>query len=242
MLDGPVTTRRVPTTTTTTTTSLAGGGATPPSHTYAAAAAAATGPCFSHDPLEEAKIHCAIVVFNLGLVSQRAGQQSHCTPNVQATTLQQSKILYFQAYKLLASLEGSSSTTNGGGNGVVLSSLSSLSTSTGNPMLDLLHMAILNNWLQATLDCESFANTTTTTTTTTTTSNSRSNSGQPEPTSSPHWTLQIAARLIRVSQSVRLSSQYGQTTSLTRLCALAEFCLVNASAVRLLPRTLAPAA
>jgi hypothetical protein len=189
MLDGPVTTRSV---------APALGAA--PSHT------AASGPCFSHDPLEEAKIHCAIVVFNLGLVSQRTGQQSHCTPSVQAASLQQSKVLYFQAYKLLASLES---------NGVA--------SSTGNALLDLLYMAVLNNWLQATLECESFA------------------TSGPERTSQ-HLTLQIAARLIRLSMSVRSSSQYCQTTALSRLCALAEFCLVNASAARLLPRTLAPAA
>jgi hypothetical protein len=207
MLDGPVTTRIA---------AGAAGAVMEQSPSYSACRS--SGPCFSHDLLEEAKIHCAIVVFNLGLVSQRSGQQSHCTASVQASTLQQSKILYFQAYKLLASLvmmeqNTTTSDTSSAGRGV----------SSGNALLDLLYMAVLNNWLQATLECESFA------------------TSGPQRTSE-QLTLQISARLIRLAMSVRSSSQYCQTTALASLCSLAEFCLVNASAARLLPRTIAPAA
>lgn len=167
--------------------------------------------------MEEAKIHCAIVVFNLGLVSQRVGQQAHCTASVQATTLQQSRILYYQAYRLLApfmedSYKGASS---------------------GNALLDLLYMAVLNNWLQAILECESFA--------------TGAVGEQSEQT-----TRQVSARLIRLAVSVRsshyISSYVGNqeeqevTVASPLLRSLADFCLVNASAARLFPRTIAPAA
>jgi hypothetical protein len=184
-------------------------------------------PSFSHNSVEEANIHCAMVIFNVGLVFQR----SAAGPNLQwqrqqqqrvAEHLQQSKTLYYQAYRLLAPIMEESFQGH----------------SSGNALLDLLYLAVLHNWLQASTEAATASETT-----------------QDQTCAMTH---SVSDRLIRMARSVGSSTYYSrrsddrsegshwleeeEAAKLPLLRSLAELCLVNASTFRLNPRDAAAAA
>jgi hypothetical protein len=194
-------------------------------------------PSFSHNALEEVNIHFAMVIFNLGLVCQSAAAGQHLQQQRVTTYLQQSKTLYYQAYRLLApimeeSFQGQSS---------------------GNALLDLLYLSVLHNWLQA---CSEAARANET--------ELHSCYGVTQDQTCT-MTNPVSARLIRLARSVRSSTYYSSSNSnsssnsssesrteethrleevqeIPLLRSMAEFCLVNASTFRLNPREAAPAA
>jgi hypothetical protein len=190
-------------------------------------------PSFSHNALEEANIHYAMVIFNLGLVCQRAAAGQHLHQQRVTTYLQQTKTLYYQAYRLLApimeeSFQGQSS---------------------GNALLDLLYLAVLHNWLQA---CSEAAIATGT--------GLHPYCGVATQDQMCTMTNPVSARLIRLARSIRSSTYFissnstSDTSSDSRtegldevqeiplLRSMAEFCLVSASTFRLNPRDAAAAA
>jgi hypothetical protein len=190
-------------------------------------------PSFSHNALEEANIHYAMVIFNLGLVCQRAAAGQHLHQQRVTTYLQQTKTLYYQAYRLL----------------VPIMEESFQGQSSGNALLDLLYLAVLHNWLQA---CSEAAIATGT--------GLHPYCGVVTQDQMCTMTNPASARLIRLARSIRSSTYFissnstSDTSSDSRtegvdevqeiplLRSMAEFCLVNASTFRLNPREAAAAA